>query len=68
MPVAIAYALWSGLGTVLVTILSWLTARQAIEFTHVIASGAAQRRLRESYFVAILTPATKLLRKMVAEL
>jgi len=30
--------------------------------------GAAQRRLRESYFVAIVTPAMKQLRKMLAEL
>lgn len=30
--------------------------------------GAAQRRLREAYFVAIVTPATKHLRKMIAEL
>jgi small multidrug resistance pump len=35
MPVAIAYALWSGLGTVLVTILSWLALRQPIEFSQV---------------------------------
>jgi alkylation response protein AidB-like acyl-CoA dehydrogenase len=32
------------------------------------STGAAQRRLRESYFVAIVTPATKQLRKMLAEL
>ncbi len=31
-------------------------------------AGAAQRRLREAYFVAIVTPATKQLRKMLAEL
>jgi hypothetical protein len=30
-------------------------------------SHRAQRRLRESYFVAIVTPATKQLRKMLAE-
>jgi len=30
--------------------------------------GAAQRRLREAYFVAIVTPATKQLRKMLADL
>lgn len=30
-------------------------------------TGAAQRRLREAYFVAIVTPATKQLRKMLAE-
>lgn len=35
MPVAIAYALWSGIGTMLVTILSWFVARQSIEFTQV---------------------------------
>ncbi len=33
-----------------------------------VATGAAQRRLREAYFVAIVTPATKQLRKMIAEL
>jgi len=33
-----------------------------------VAEGAAQRRLRESYFVAIVTPATKQLRKMLADL
>jgi alkylation response protein AidB-like acyl-CoA dehydrogenase len=33
-----------------------------------VRSGAAQRRLREAYFVAIVTPATKQLRKMLAEL
>jgi alkylation response protein AidB-like acyl-CoA dehydrogenase len=33
-----------------------------------VASGAAQRRLREAYFVAIVTPATKQLRKMLAEM
>lgn len=32
------------------------------------STGAAQRRLREAYFVAIVTPATKQLRKMLAEL
>lgn len=31
-------------------------------------AGAAQRRLREAYFVAIVTPATKQLRKMLADL
>lgn len=30
--------------------------------------GAAQRRLRESYFIAVVTPAPKQLRKMLAEL
>lgn len=30
--------------------------------------GAAQRRLREAYFVAIVTPATKQLRKMLSDL
>jgi alkylation response protein AidB-like acyl-CoA dehydrogenase len=30
-------------------------------------SHAAQRRLREAYFVAIVTPATKQLRKMLAD-
>lgn len=35
MPVAVAYALWSGLGTVLVTILSWFATRQSVEFTQV---------------------------------
>jgi hypothetical protein len=33
-----------------------------------VANGAAQRRLREAYFVAIVTPATKQLRKMLAEM
>lgn len=33
-----------------------------------VSQGAAQRRLREAYFVAIVTPATKHLRKMIAEL
>lgn len=33
-----------------------------------IVGAAAQRRLRESYFVAIVTPATKQLRKMLADL
>ncbi len=33
-----------------------------------VSHGAAQRRLREAYFVAIVTPATKHLRKMIAEL
>lgn len=33
-----------------------------------VSNGAAQRRLREAYFVAIVTPATKHLRKMIAEL
>lgn len=33
-----------------------------------VSHGAAQRRLREAYFVAIVTPATKQLRKMIAEL
>lgn len=33
-----------------------------------VGRGAAQRRLREAYFVAIVTPATKQLRKMLAEL
>lgn len=33
-----------------------------------VTSGAAQRRLREAYFVAIVTPATKQLRKMLAEM
>jgi len=33
-----------------------------------VANGAAQRRLRESYFVAIVTPATKQLKKMLADL
>jgi alkylation response protein AidB-like acyl-CoA dehydrogenase len=32
-----------------------------------VRTGAAQRRLREAYFVAIVTPATKHLRKMLAE-
>ncbi len=32
-----------------------------------VSTGAAQRRLREAYFVAIVTPATKQLRKMLAE-
>ena len=31
-------------------------------------NGAAQRRLREAYFVAIVTPATKQLRKMLADM
>lgn len=33
-----------------------------------VATGAAQRRLREAYFVAIVTPATKQLRKMLADI
>jgi len=33
-----------------------------------VSNGAAQRRLRESYFVAIVTPATKQLRKMLADM
>ncbi|WP_102225348.1 acyl-CoA dehydrogenase family protein [Acidimangrovimonas sediminis] len=33
-----------------------------------VSHGAAQRRLREAYFVAIVTPATKHLRKLIAEL
>ncbi|WP_319531297.1 acyl-CoA dehydrogenase family protein [uncultured Cohaesibacter sp.] len=33
-----------------------------------VTNGAAQRRLREAYFIAIVTPATKHLRKMIAEL
>jgi hypothetical protein len=33
-----------------------------------VSQGAAQRRLREAYFVAIVTPATKQLRKMLADL
>lgn len=33
-----------------------------------VSNGEAQRRLREAYFVAIVTPATKQLRKMLADL
>ena len=33
-----------------------------------IANARAQRRLREAYFVAIVTPATKQLRKMLADM
>lgn len=33
-----------------------------------VATGSAQRRLREAYFVAIVTPATKQLRKMLADM
>lgn len=33
-----------------------------------VTKGAAQRRLRESYFIAVVTPATKQLRKMLADL
>lgn len=33
-----------------------------------VGNAAAQRRLREAYFVAIVTPATKQLRKMLAEM
>ncbi len=33
-----------------------------------VVNGAAQRRLREAYFVAIVTPATKQLRKMLADM
>ena len=33
-----------------------------------VASATAQRRLREAYFIAIVTPATKQLRKMLADL
>ncbi|MFZ2099450.1 MAG: acyl-CoA dehydrogenase family protein [Oricola sp.] len=32
-----------------------------------VRQGAAQRRLREAYFIAIVTPATKQLRKMLAD-
>jgi alkylation response protein AidB-like acyl-CoA dehydrogenase len=32
-----------------------------------VSAGAAQRRVREAYFVAVVTPATKQLRKMLAE-
>jgi len=32
-----------------------------------VSGGAAQRRLREAYFIAIVTPATKHLRKLIAE-
>ena len=33
-----------------------------------VSTGAAQRRLREAYFVAIVTPATKHLRKEIARI
>jgi alkylation response protein AidB-like acyl-CoA dehydrogenase len=33
-----------------------------------VTTGAAQRRLREAYFVAIVTPATKQLKKMLADM
>ena len=33
-----------------------------------VANAAAQRRLRESYFVAIVTPAIKQLKKMLADM
>ncbi len=33
-----------------------------------VAGAAAQRRLRESYFVAIVTPAIKQLKKMLADM
>ncbi|MFW5654513.1 MAG: acyl-CoA dehydrogenase family protein [Roseicyclus sp.] len=33
-----------------------------------VGKGAAQRRLREAYFIGIVTPATKQLKKMLAEL
>jgi alkylation response protein AidB-like acyl-CoA dehydrogenase len=33
-----------------------------------LSTGTAQRRLREAYFVAIVTPATKQLRKMLADM
>lgn len=33
-----------------------------------VSHGVAQRRLREAYFIAIVTPATKHLRKMLAEM
>jgi hypothetical protein len=33
-----------------------------------VTTGAAQRRLREAYFVAIVTPAIKQLKKMLADL
>jgi len=33
-----------------------------------VSTGAAQRRLREAYFVPIVTPATKQLRKMLADM
>jgi hypothetical protein len=32
-----------------------------------VTTGAAQRRLREAYFVAIVTPAIKQLKKMLAD-
>lgn len=53
-------------------------SEQAVEAAHqamlhsgargFVAGGPAQRRLRESYFVAIVTPATKQLKKMLAEM
>jgi alkylation response protein AidB-like acyl-CoA dehydrogenase len=33
-----------------------------------VTTGAAQRRLREAYFVAIVTPAIKQLKKMLADM
>jgi len=33
-----------------------------------VANATAQRRLREAYFVAIVTPATKQLKKMLADM
>jgi alkylation response protein AidB-like acyl-CoA dehydrogenase len=33
-----------------------------------VTNAAAQRRLREAYFVAIVTPATKQLKKMLADM
>ena len=33
-----------------------------------VANAVAQRRLRESYFVAIVTPAIKQLKKMLADM
>jgi len=32
-----------------------------------VTHGAAQRRVREAYFIGIVTPATKHLRKLIAE-
>lgn len=36
VPVAIAYALWSGLGTALVTVLSWLVHKQPMTAQHIV--------------------------------
>lgn|GEM_PF-5055812 len=53
--------------------LSWVSNIGTDHYFHLGAKGyllnnAAQRRLREAYFIAIVTPATKHLRKELAEM